>query len=140
MKSIKTLIAVLASLFITAMAHAGDLALDGYCPVCYIAAGKAVKGEKQFSADQGKSTYYFVSAETRDMFKANPDKFLPQYEGYCVYGVANGKKLKSDPTVFAVVDGKTYLNYDKKIAEKFNEDQKGFIKKADEMWPKVKGM
>ncbi len=138
MKSFKLLFFAFAALLFVTVANAGDLAIGGYCPVCYIAAGKAIKGDEKFTAEHGGKTYRFVSAETRDKFKAAPAQFLPQYDGYCAYGVANGKKVKIDPTQFTVVDGKVYLNYNKSISNKFNKDPKGFIAKADALWPKLK--
>ena len=87
-----------------------DLALDGYCPVCYIAAGKANKGSSEFTSEHNGKTYQFVSTGTKAMFDKEPSKFLPQYDGYCAYGLSLGKKFDSDPTVFSVIDGKIYLN------------------------------
>ncbi len=135
MKRIQFLFAAVAALFIaTASAPAAELALDGYCPVCYIEAGKAVKGEKSFAADHAGKTYYFVSDETKALFVANPAKYLPVYDGWCAYGMAFGKKFESDPRVFTVVNGKIYLNKNKKIGKKFNKDKSGFIAKADAAW------
>ena len=135
MKRIQFLLAAVATLFITAThAVAADPALDGYCPVCYIEAGKAVKGDKEFAAEHQGKTYYFVSEETKALFVANPEKYLPAYDGYCAYGMSFGKEIKSDPTVFTVVNGKTYLNKDKKIGKKFGKDKAGYIAKADTEW------
>ncbi len=115
----------------------GAVALDGYCPVCYLAAGKAVKGTSQFKADHKGQTYYFVKQEALDAFKKEPEKFLPAYGGLCAYGMALGKKIESDPTVFTVVDGKIYLNKNKAIGAKFSKDTASFITKADAEWKKV---
>ena len=136
----KTLIASLIALFSLALgaAAAEEPALDGYCPVCYIAAEKAVKGTDEFAVEHDGRTYLFVSADAMKAFQAEPDKFLPQYDGLCAYGMAFGKKFESDPTVFSVVDGKLYLNKDKSIGKKFNEDPEGFIAKADPEWKAIK--
>lgn len=108
--------------------------LDGYCPVCYIAAGKAVKGTSDYQAEYEGKTYYFVKQEALDAFNETPEKFLPAYEGYCAYGMALGKKFESDPTVFSVVEGKLYLNKNAEVGKKFSMDTKSLIKKADAEW------
>lgn len=68
------------------------------------------------------------------MFEANPEKYAPQFGGYCAYGVAVGKKFFSDPSIWEVVDGKLYLNLDKNIQKKWNEDKSRHIKKAHSNW------
>jgi len=112
-------------------------ALGGYCPVCYIAAGKANKGKAEFSSKYEGKTYYFVSKDVKGMFDAEPTKWLPQYDGYCAYGISLGKKFESDPTVFTVENGKVYLNKDAEIGKKFRSDQAALIKQADVNWKKL---
>jgi len=139
MKKLKTLFA--ASLVLLTGTLFGmdkpELALDGYCPVCYVAAGKAVKGTEEFQLEHEGKIYYFVKQGAVDAFKAEPAKFLPAYGGYCAYGMSFGKKFESDPTVFKVIDGKIYLNKDADIAKEFAKDTKGAITKADAHWKKM---
>lgn len=139
MKRILTIITIISAVLGFASLQAADKpALDGYCPVCYIAAGKANKGKADHASTYEGKTYYFVSKEVKAMFDGEPTKWLPQYDGYCAFGVAKGKKFESDPTVFTVVDGKVYLNKDKSIGAKFKKDTANYIKQADENWPKLK--
>ncbi len=133
MKTIK-IFAILLALVTSIQAMPKNLALDGYCPVCYIAAGKANKGDAKFAAEHNSKTYYFVSEETKQLFIANPEKFLPQYDGYCAYGMSLGKKFVSDPTVFTVVEDKVYLNKDASISKLFQQDRASHIVKADSHW------
>ena len=138
MKSLKQLLVIGFTLLVTAFsAAAAEPALDGYCPVCYISAGKAVKGTKELSATHAGKTYYFVSQEALDAFNGDPEKFLPQYDGYCAYGMSLGKKFESDPTVFTVVDEKLYLNKDESIGKLFKKDTEDHIVKADAQWEKM---
>ena len=113
------------------------LALDGYCPVCYIAADKANKGLPEFTSVLNGSKYQFVSAATKAMFDAEPAKFLPQYDGFCAYGMSLGKKFESDPTVYSVIDGKIYLNKNAEVQKLFAKDTAGLIAKADKEWQTV---
>ena len=140
MKPLQSIIALIALAFTStfALAESKEAALDGYCPVCYIAAGKANKGKAEFASKHEGKTYYFVSKEVKAMFDAEPAKWLPQYDGYCAFGLSLGKKFESDPTVFSVVDGKVYLNKNAEIGKKFAEDKAGYIKKADANWKTLK--
>ena len=118
------------------------VAMEGYCPVCYIAANKAAKGSSQFSHDYKGVTYWFVSADVRDTFIANPDKYVPAYGGWCATGVALGQRFPVDPTNFKVVNGRIMLflkNKDIDGVALWNKNEADNLKKADANWQKLKG-
>lgn len=118
------------------------LGIEGYCPVCYIAANKAAKGKPEFSHDHNGVTYWFVSAEVRDIFVANPEKYVPAYGGWCALGVAMNQRFPVDPTNFKVVNGRIMLflkNKDVDGAGIWNKDEAGNLTKADANWQKLKG-
>jgi YHS domain-containing protein len=112
-------------------------AIRGYDPVGYFTAGRPVKGSSQFSHQWRGATWHFASAENRDRFAAAPEKFAPQYGGYCAYGVAQGYAVSIDPAAWTIVDGKLYLNYSLSVRENWNKDIPGYIRKADANWPGV---
>ncbi len=112
--------------------------MGGYCVVCYQTADKAVKGSEKFSTDYQGKTYYFADQGALDTFKKSPAKYVPEYDGWCAYGVTFGKKIPVDPTVFSVVDGKLYLNKNKKVGKIFEKDTEKNIEKADTEWKKIK--
>lgn len=85
------------------------IALDGYSPVSYIDHGKAQLGKKSYKASHDGLTYYFVNSEQMELFRANPNKYIPQYGGWCAYAVSLGGKFKPDPKSFRVVSGKLYM-------------------------------
>lgn len=134
MKSLFSILTVTAFLTISSSAFAGEYALDGYCPVCYLAANKAAKGTTEFKAEYKGQTYLFVNQGALDTFNADPEKYLPEYHGYCAYGMSLGKKFESDPTVFTVKDGSYYLNKDAEIAKLFHKDTADHIAKANIHW------
>jgi len=139
MKTVRKLIAVCA-LLIAPAALADKQAepeLEGYCPVAYIDANKAIEGKPEHSANYKGKVYHFVNDEALQAFRKDPEKYLPEYAGWCAYGMAFGKKVEIDPEVFTVVDGKLYLNKNRAIGEKFEEDPQGWIAKADEEWKKL---
>lgn len=115
-----------------------DLAIQGYDAVAYFKEMKPVLGNKKFGYTWKGAMWQFSSAENLAAFKANPEKFAPQFGGYCAYGVADGHKASTSPDAWTVVDDKLYLNYNKDVRELWKKDQKNFIKKANENWPEVK--
>jgi len=133
-----------AGLFVAAPALAGEIndvggpAIKGYDPVAYFKDGKPVAGQAQFSADYKGASFRFASAANRDAFKATPERFAPQYGGFCAYGTAGGYKADIDPAAWSVVGGKLYLNYSKSVQTTWNKDQAGYIAKADGAWPSVR--
>lgn len=114
------------------------VAIRGYDPIAYFAEMKPVKGSPEFNAEYQGSTFYFSTAANRDMFAANPDKFAPQYGGYCAFGMAKVYKATIDPAAFTVADDKLYLNYSKTVRFQWTLDIPGYIRKADENWPEVR--
>lgn len=113
-------------------------AIKGYDPVAYFTEDRPVKGDDKYSFDWNGATWHFSSQEHLDMFKASPEKYSPQYGGFCAFGVANGYKVKIEPDAWAIVDDKLYLNYDAGVQEEWNADRDGFINKADSQWNKIK--
>jgi len=114
-----------------------DGAIRGYDPVAYFDRKGPVKGAKQFSYPWQGATWYFASAENRDKFAAEPERYAPRYGGYCAYAVAEGYTADIDPSAWSIVDGKLYLNYSLRIRERWNKDIPGYIRKADASWPAV---
>ncbi len=86
-----------------------NIALQGYSPVSYLDLSLAQKGNKNFKSDYKKVVYYFTSADQKAAFDKNPDKYVPQYGGYCAFGCYAGAKFRVDPNKFLVKDGKYYL-------------------------------
>ncbi len=114
------------------------VAIHGYDPIAYFAEMKPVKGSAEFRAEYQGSIFYFSTASNRDTFTADPDKFAPQYGGYCAFGMAKGYKAAIDPAAFTVVDSKLYLNYSETVRSKWNSDIPGYIRQANANWPDVK--
>ena len=113
----------------------GGLAIRGYDAVAYYQQSAPVKGSSQFSYQWRGATWLFASAENRDRFQADPERYAPQYGGYCAYAVSKGRTASIDPEAWKIVDGKLYLNYSKGVQKKWEQDVPGNIVKADKYWP-----
>lgn len=112
--------------------------LSGHDAVSYFTMSKPVKGYSGISAVHDGAIYHFSSEANRDLFKANPAKYAPQYGGFCAYGAAIGAKFPIDPSVFAIVDDKLYVNNSAKVGELWNAKQAKAIMLADQKWSKIK--
>ena len=115
----------------------GNLAIRGYDPVAYFTEGAAVKGSKDFTLGWQGADWRFASEENRDLFADDPGKYAPQYGGYCAWAVSRNYTAPTDPDAFTVVNGKLYLNYNRKIMEQWLEDRDANIESADGNWPTV---
>ena len=112
--------------------------IRGYDPVAYFTEGRPVPGRSDLSVEYEAGKYLFATAANRDAFKANPEKYVPRYGGFCAYGVAVGKKFDIDPSSWRIVDGRLYFNLNPVILEKWSEDAKGYIRKSEENWPQIR--
>ena len=114
-----------------------SLAASGYDPVAYFVEGRPVEGRKAFEFEWNGATWRFANADNRAAFAADPEKFAPQYGGYCAWAVSQGTTASTEPEVWRIVDGKLYLNYSKSVQSTWVRDIPGNIAKADKNWPGV---
>ena len=114
------------------------VAVQGYDVVGYFTDNKPVKGNGDHVVFRDGLTYLFANEEHKKMFEANPDKYLPQYGGWCAFGTAVGKKIASDPLAWKIIDGKLYLNLNVRVQKIWQKDIAGYIKKANRNWQQIK--
>ena len=114
-----------------------QVAIEGYDPVAYFEDGEPKEGSAEHEHVWKHATWRFTSAEHRDAFVAEPEKYAPQYGGYCAYAVAKDRLAKGDPEVWVIRDGKLYLNYDVEIKQRWLADVERYVEQADEHWPGV---
>lgn len=116
---------------------------NGYDVVAYFN-NEAIEGSKEFTSKYDGVNYKFASQEHLDRFNATPEKFIPQYGGYCAYAVGEkSKKVGVNPKTFEIKDGKLYLFYNSWGTNtldlwKKKNTMKGLQKKADLNWELIK--
>lgn len=115
-----------------------NAAIGGYDVVSYFKDGRPVKGSPEFSVMYKGANWLFSNQTNADLFKATPEKYEPQYGGYCAFGCSRGYKAKTSPDAWTIVEGKLYLNYNTVVRETWNKDQHAYIKKADANWTDIK--
>ncbi|MFP4538984.1 MAG: YHS domain-containing (seleno)protein [Dichotomicrobium sp.] len=146
-------IAVLAAVIWAGAAKAGEqyvdetgYAVSGHDVVAYYeleqapvgeTQPKAVAGRKDITAEHNGATWAFASEENRERFLADPEKYVPAYDGHCAYGVAKGGKVPGNPDLWRIVDGQLYLNITENVVGFWEEDIPGNIEKAQTNWPGI---
>lgn len=113
-------------------------AIRGFDAVAFHSQSKAVQGSKEYAYRWKDSEWLFENKANRDSFQTKPERYAPQYGGYCAYGTAEGHKAPTDTDTWTIYDGKLYFNYNKEVQQLWKKDQGTFIKKADKLWPTVK--
>lgn len=114
-----------------------DVAIEGYDPVAYFTQGEPVKGSKEHTFEWNGAQWRFASAGHRDLFAGDPEKYAPQYGGYCAYAVANGTTAGIDPEAWHIHEGRLYLNVSLSIRDAWRKDIPGHVARADANWPKL---
>ena len=114
-----------------------DVILAGYDAVAYFTEGKPVEGSSKYTAVYNGAIYQFSSRGNRDAFKEDPARYAPQYGGFCAYGMTFGKKFEVDGKAFEVVDGKLYVNKNKRVYKTWAKEIPNNIAQADGQWPRV---
>lgn len=112
-------------------------AIKGTDPVAYFTEAKPVAGNKKWSTDYQGVTWLFSSEANLKKFEADPEKYAPQYGGWCATGVSFGFKIPIQPEQWKIVDGKLYLNAHDGAQRHFLKDPKASIARANENWPGI---
>jgi hypothetical protein len=111
------------------------LAVKGYDVVAYFTDQQPVEGSADFTHEWGGAKWRFASAAHRDLFVAAPEKYAPQFGGYCAWAVSQGYTADIDPEAWRIVEDRLYLNYSLDVQKKWETDIPGHITKARENWP-----
>lgn len=113
-------------------------AIRGYDAVAYFTEGKNVKGQATFAFTYAGAVWHFANENNLNLFKKSPENYMPQFGGYCAYGMSRGYKAETQPNAWTIVEGKLYLNYNVEVRTLWNKNQADFIQKANAQWPTVK--
>jgi YHS domain-containing protein len=119
----------------------GSLAIQGYDPVAYFTQNKAIKGSDQYQVSAAGVVYRFASEADKETFLKSPQKYEPQYGGWCAYAMgSSGEKVDIDPETFKITDGKLFLFYHSwanNTLNKWNKDEANLKTKADRNWSTI---
>ena len=114
------------------------IAIDGTDPVAYWSQGKATPGSSEFELEWNGARWRFASAANRDLFRADPERYAPQYGGYCAWAVGHGYTAGTDPEAWSIVDGRLYLNYSRDVQKQWTPERAKWIELGDANWPTLR--
>ncbi len=112
-------------------------AIRGYDTVAYFTENKPVKGLKEFAFEYKGAKWLFSTQENLSLFKASPEKYAPQFGGYCAYAVSKNTTASIKPEYFTIHDQKLYLNYSKSVYKRWLKDKDDLIEDAESHWPEL---
>ncbi len=115
------------------------VAIHGYDTVAYFTDGKPMKGSADFEQVWQDTRWQFTSGTNRDLFTANPDRYAPQYGGYCAGGLATGEFADTDPQAWTIVDGKLYLNKNLELRKVWRKAPEAYVVYANYNWDNNRG-
>ena len=134
-------LAIVASIFaastLSFAAETTPLAIKGYDPVAYFTEKRAMVGDAQYAYEWDGAIYRFASARHLELFKVDPDRYLPQYQNWCTASMAKGEKVYGNPEWWLVADGRLHLFGHPIGPARMSEDPAAMRSKADANWPKV---
>ena len=139
---------LLALMLLSSSAFSGDLvnvagasriALNGYDPVAFFTDAKPVIGSPFIKGSYQGTDYLFATEDHKTLFLANPEKYAPQYGGYCAYAVSQGKTADIEPDAWTIFEGRLYLNLNKDVQRLWERDMRDYIRMADDNWPRMLG-
>ncbi|APG24528.1 YHS domain-containing (seleno)protein [Syntrophotalea acetylenica] len=115
----------------------GKIALQGYDPVAFHTAGKAVKGNPAILAENSGYKFAFSSEENRTAFEKQPEKYMPAFGGYCAFGVSIGVLFPVEIDTWEIIDGRLVLQYTNEVKQMFEENKAENLRKANENWARM---
>lgn len=122
----------------------GGVAIEGHDTVAYQQLQRdpqesAVEGVKRYTVEYKGAKWHFASQQSSDLFKANPDKYAPAYNGFCANALSLGEGLvRTDGTFWEIFDDKLYLFYAGRGRDRWSEgDWKTYKVDADAAWQKL---
>lgn len=123
----------------TGLTAAGaPLGLHGVDPVAFIEIDNRIEGNAAYTAVHDGVAYYFASEANKQAFEKSPAKYLPQFGGFCTFGVSVAKKFDGNPRYAAVENGKLYVFLNEAIYNEFQKDRAGTIAKAERNWRNIR--
>ena len=113
------------------------LAIKGFDPVAYFTDGKPVPGRAEIEFEWDESRYRFASAQHRELFKADPVRYAPQFANFCAMALAKGELVEANPRYWLVSGGKLYIFGKPEGSDLFRQNLSSHIDKANQNRPLI---
>lgn len=109
-------------------------AINGYDPVAYFKEDKAVVGNTEITYQWKNADWSFSNEENKELFVKNPEKYAPQYGGFCAFAVTKGFTANSDPNTFEIIDDKLYLFDSEDVKADWRANLEESLQKGNANW------
>jgi len=119
-------------------ADSNGVAIHGYDPVAYFTDGRPTPGSESYRYTWQGAEWRFATEENRSRFEADPERYAPQYGGYCAFAVSRGGTADIDPKAWSIVGGRLFLNLSPFVQRRFELRLNHNIEEADRKWPDVR--
>ncbi len=129
--SVLSLVLLLAGGASAGAAGGAELAIGGYDPVAYFTEGKATRGSPEIEHEWDEHRYRFARVEHRELFKADPARYAPQFANYCAMALTRGEVIVANPEHWLISSGKLYIFGAPSGVGAFPRDLTGNIDKAN---------
>lgn len=116
------------------------IALGGFDPMSYWQGGGPQRGARKHEATLEGARFWFASEATKAAFLADPQRYLPQYGGFCAFGVSHGKKYPGNPLIFQIFGDRLFVEYDRAAKAVWEKGIERNIAIADRIWPKIQAI
>ncbi len=113
------------------------VALKGYDPVGYFTSATAIKADAEHSCKHEGLSWYFVSNENLEAFKAQPQNYIPAFGGFCAYELAEGERVLSDPEQWHIHNQKLYFFEDEEAKNDWFTEIDEKIPEGEKQWKKL---
>lgn len=117
--------------------HFSNTAAGGYDVVSYFNAESPLKGKKQYTVTYQGANWHFINEANKSSFAQSPEKFAPQYGGYCAYAIAFNDTAKGNPEYWDLHEGKLYFSLNRKYQNLWMGNKDEYIFTADGFWPEM---
>jgi YHS domain-containing protein len=108
--------------------------LGGYDAVSYFSGGAPVRGQRALSASYQGVQYHFATAANQDEFRRNPQRYAPQYGGFCSNGMVYAVKTPGSPQIYRVINDRLYLFGGARSRDYFEMDLARNLVYANRYW------
>ena len=110
------------------------VAIKGYDTVAYFTENRPMKGSPEFAHSWRDTKWYFANAEHHSLFVSDPDRYAPQFGGFCANGMTKGVAVAADPEAWTIVDGKLYIKFNEGARDRWRKDKANKIEQANKNW------
>jgi YHS domain-containing protein len=109
-------------------------AINGYDPVSYFTENQPLLGNEAYKYEWKGADWYFSSGANKNLFIGNPEKYTPEYGGYCTFAVSKGFTANTNPNSFEIVSDKLYLFADEEVKKDWKTNLEENLSKCEANW------